>query len=85
MLAGHTNVVFTVAFAPDGKTLASGGYDQSLRLWDVASGRELRSISHPAAVRALAFSADGKFIASGSEDKVVRMWTVAILRAGAPG
>jgi outer membrane protein assembly factor BamB len=74
-LIGHTNKVFTAAFAPDGKTLATGSADQTVRLWDVTTGKERATLKgHSAAVRSVAFSADSKTVVSGSEDRTVRLW-----------
>jgi len=76
--SGHTDPVSCVAFAPDGRSALSGSDDQTLRLWDVASGKELRRFEgHRDAVTAVAFSADGRFAASGSRDRTVRLWDVA--------
>lgn len=68
--------VFSLAFSPDGLYLASGGDDESLRVWDVSSGRQLAHAVHKrgAAVTSLAFAPDGARIASGSHDRTMRLW-----------
>jgi WD40 repeat protein/transcriptional regulator with XRE-family HTH domain len=79
VLAGHSGPVYSMAFSPDGKTLASSGQDSLVRLWDVATGRQ---IGHPlpvpgSAVYSVAFSPDGTTLASGSLYGGVRLWDVA--------
>jgi WD40 repeat protein len=74
----HSDQAFAVAFAPDGKTIASGGDDRVVRLWDAATGQELRTLSgHTDGVNALAFSPDGTMLVSASEDRTARLWDVA--------
>ncbi len=66
-----------VAWGSDRTLLASGHDDGSVRLWEVASGREIcRFLGHQSYVRSVAFSPDGSFLASGSVDKTVRLWDV---------
>jgi WD40 repeat protein/uncharacterized caspase-like protein len=76
-LAGHESQVYTAAFSPDGKLVASGSDDGLTKLWDAATGREARTLAgHRASVRSLAFSPDGRLLASGSNDRTVRLWEV---------
>ncbi|MGW0435459.1 WD40 domain-containing protein [Micromonospora sp. NPDC003197] len=77
-LTGHTDVVTSVAFSLDGKTLATGSRDMTVRLWDVATGKSAAALTgHTESVESVAFSPDGKILASGSGDKTVRLWDVA--------
>jgi len=81
-LAAHANLVYSVAFSPDSKTLASGSGDNNIILWNVATRQPLGSplTGHKAAVWSLAFSPDGKTLASGSKDGTVILWDVATLQ-----
>jgi small GTP-binding protein len=77
-LEGHEDVVLSVAFDPAGKTLASGGGDKTVKLWEVSSGNLLRTFEgHGNAVLSVAFDPEGQTLASGSRDKTIRLWDVA--------
>jgi WD40 repeat protein len=77
-LPGYTGSVNTVAFSPDGRTLAGGCSDAKVRLWDVATRRLVATlVGHTKSVASVRFSPDGKSLASGSDDQTVRLWSVA--------
>ncbi|ELS32234.1 MULTISPECIES: WD40 repeat domain-containing protein [Pseudanabaena] len=75
-LEGHNKSVTSVAFSPDGKTIASGSNDKTIKLWNL-EGKELRTlIGHRNGVWSVAFSPDGKIIASGSSDYTIKLWNL---------
>jgi WD40 repeat protein len=74
---GHTNNVTSVAFSPDGKTVASGSSDGTARLWRVSDGALLDTFEgHADGVQSVAFSPDGRTLASGSWDTTVWLWRI---------
>ncbi len=74
----HRDILFDAEFSPDGALLATAGYDRDIHLWDLASGKLLRSMTaHNGAVYDLAFSPDGTVIASASGDGTCKIWLVA--------
>jgi WD40 repeat protein len=82
-LQGHKDVVLSVAFSPDSKTLASSGQDKTIKLWDVATGKAKDTLmGHTGTVGCLAYSRDGKTLASGSFDKTIKLWDVATSKEG---
>jgi WD40 repeat protein len=82
-LRGHEGPIWSVAFAPDGKTLATGSDDTSLRFWDAATGKQTAELTGPdtsesgSSVFAVAFAHSGKFLISSSGDGTLRLWDVA--------
>ncbi|TDC42474.1 WD40 repeat domain-containing protein, partial [Actinomadura sp. KC345] len=78
-LVGHTAPVRSVGFSPDGGTLATGGLDDTVRLWDVATRRPIGTplTGHSGSADSVAFSPDGGTLATAG-DGIVRLWNVAM-------
>ncbi len=82
VLAGHKDSVWCVAVSPDSKTVATGSIDETIRLWDAATGRSLATLDRTAGghrgwVNAVAFSPDGKRLASASWDETAKLWDLS--------
>src|SRR5262245_6643223 len=79
-LKGHTEALYAVAFSPDGKYVLTGSFDKTLKLWDAATGKEVKTFGgatgHQNLVLCTAFSPDGQMIASGSTDNTAKIWDV---------
>jgi WD40 repeat protein len=72
---GHSDRISSVAFSPSNKVLASGGFDGTGKLWDVSTGRELRTLKgHASYIFSMAFSPDGRSLASGGTDETIKVW-----------
>ncbi|MCY6488960.1 toll/interleukin-1 receptor domain-containing protein [Leptolyngbya sp. GGD] len=75
-LEGHGNTIESVSFSPDGKTIATGSWDNTVKLWNL-KGEELKTLKgHRDVVRSVSFSPDGKTIATGSEDATIKLWNL---------
>lgn len=84
-LEAHEDAVWSAVYSPDGQTIASGGFDQVVRLWD-SSGNPIGQpfTGHTDDIWSVAFSPDGQTIASGSSDQTVRLWDRQGNQLGSP-
>lgn len=77
-IRAHNDAINALALSPDGNLLATGGYDQKIKLWNLATGQETRTLQgHNGAVFGLSFRKDGKVLASASGDSTIKLWDVA--------
>ena len=75
VLSGHSHRIWSIAFSPDGKTLASGSWDKTIRLWNPQTGKRISTLrGHTQRVWSVAFSPDSKTLFSSSFDKTIKIW-----------
>src|SRR5207253_113402 len=81
-LRGHTETVYAVAYSPDGRYVVTASFDKTLKLWDAATGAEIKTFGgqagHQNLVLAATFSPDGRLIASGASDNTAKIWDVPL-------
>ena len=77
-IKAHEEKVYGLAFAPDGKTIASAGFDNVVKIWEYPSFKELKKLTgHTSNVYSVAYNKDGTILASYSQDKTIRLWNPA--------
>src|SRR5260370_6022930 len=75
---GHTAAIGKVAYAPDGKTVATASGDATIKLWDAATGQLQATLTgHTAVINALDFAPDGRTLATGGAHKTIRIWDLS--------
>src|SRR5579859_2153687 len=74
-LTGHSASIYGLAIGPDGRTFVSGSYDKTIKVWNLATGKEVRTLTdHTEAICVVAISPDGQTLVSGSEDNTIKIW-----------
>jgi WD40 repeat protein len=74
-LRGHSRIVGSISLCPDERFIVSGSTDKTVRVWEVATGQQVRVLEgHTQGVPSVAWSPDGQYIVSGSWDKLARVW-----------
>jgi len=82
VLIGHSGEVYTCCVTPDGKWAVSGGFDKTLKVWDLRSGRALLTLTgHEGHVNSCCVTPDGKWVVSASDDKTLKVWDLESGRA----
>jgi WD40 repeat protein len=74
---GHSGTIRAIACTLDGTTMASGGDDKTVRVWDIASGTQLQRFPHPGTVTSLVVTPDGRYVISACADSMIRVWSLA--------
>ncbi|HEY9606173.1 MAG TPA: serine/threonine-protein kinase [Allocoleopsis sp.] len=76
-LTGHSKMVRAIAISPDGQLIASGSEDNTIKVWNLRTGKLLRTLTgHSGGIRSVAISPDGKLLASGGDDKTIKLWNL---------
>jgi WD40 repeat protein/predicted Ser/Thr protein kinase len=76
LTTNHSSWIQSVAISSDGRTLASGSHDNTIKLWDVQTAKEICTLNDDSMIRSLAFSSDGRTLASVTDDRTIKLWDV---------